>query len=95
MIEGIPLSLADVGGWGLSVLLVALVIVAIFRGWLSPKPHVDFLERRIEADADTIKTLTETNSVQARTIDKQTAVGDTVVKVMSSVQDAREGSEAT
>jgi hypothetical protein len=73
---------------GLLITLVALVIVSMFRGWLSPKPHVDFLTKRIETQQETIDVLTATNGVQARTIDKQTAVGETVVRVMSAVQEA-------
>jgi hypothetical protein len=86
---------------GLLITLTALVIISFFRGWIHPKSAVDFLQKRIETQdgiistqAGHISTLTATNSVQAQTIDKQTAVGDTVVKVMSSVQAARAEQES-
>lgn len=90
---GIPTGLADLGAWGLLITTVAFVLVSIFRGWIVVKLHYDTLLKRCEtAEAANAKLtennaqLTETNSVQARTIEKQTAVGDTVVKVMGAVQ---------
>lgn len=85
----IPTGLADLGAYGLLVTLVAFVIISIFRGWIVVKLHYDTLITRVELAEATVATLTATNAVQAATIQKQTAVGETVVKVMTSVQDAR------
>lgn len=92
---GIPTSLADMSANGLLILLVALVIVSLFRGWLIPKVHYQNVVKRADILQSTIDDLMETNAVQARTIDKQTVVGDTVIRVMSAVQDARTGSDSS
>lgn len=85
---GIPLGITELGPYALLVLLVATVVMALMKGWLIAKIHYDYIVQRSEALQGTVDKLTDTNSVQARTIDKQTAVGDTVVRVMTSVQDA-------
>lgn len=90
MIEGIPLSLADMSGWGLLVVLVAINFIGLFRGWVVPKSFYDLLVKRADHLEATVDNQRETIALQAKTIDKQTAIGNTVVRVMSSVQDARE-----
>ncbi|QWY82777.1 hypothetical protein PP641_gp037 [Arthrobacter phage SilentRX] len=85
---GLPLGITDMGPWALLILVVALVLTSLFRGWIIPKIHYDFIVKRSEAQQGTIEKQSETISVQARTIDKQTAVGDTVVRVMTAVQDS-------
>lgn len=90
-------GLAEVGPWALLVAVVAFVFTAIFRGWIIVKLHYDtLLERAVAAEtansrlAETNAVLVNTNDVQARTIEKQTAVGDTVERVMGAIQNARE-----
>lgn len=91
----IPTGLIDAGPWGLLVGVVAFVFLGIFRGWIIPRPHYDTLmARAIAAEAANTK-LAETNAVQAETILKNTAVGDTVIKVMGAIQDARESAGGT
>lgn len=92
---GIPTGLADLSAAGLLITLVAFIILSVFRGWIVVKLHYDTLLKRCETAEATVATLTETNAVQARTIEKQTAVGDTVVRVMNSVQEARAAEEST
>lgn len=99
---GIPTGLADLGAWGLLITLVAFVIISIFRGWIVVKLHYDtLLQRAVAAETANIKlaetnaVLVNTNDVQARTIEKQTAVGDTVEKVMGAIQDARTSAGGT
>lgn len=89
MLEGIPLSVADLSGWGLAVTLATLNVVGIFRGWVVPKPFYDLAVKRGDALQETADTQRETISTQSQTILKQTAVGDTVVRVVSSIQEAR------
>lgn len=84
----LPIGITELGPWALLILLVTLNITSLFKGWIIPKIHYDFIVTRSEAQQGTIEKQAETISVQARTIDKQTAVGDTVVRVMSSVQEA-------
>jgi hypothetical protein len=93
---GIPTNLIDAGPWGLLVGVVAFIFYGVFRGWIVPKPHYDTLmARALAAEAANEKLseraakLTETNSVQARTIDTQAAVGDTVTKLVDAIQNAR------
>jgi hypothetical protein len=92
----IPTNLIDAGPWGLLVGVVAFIFYGVFRGWIVPKPHYDTLmARALAAEAANEKLseraakLTETNSVQARTIDTQAAVGDTVSKLVDAIQAAR------
>lgn len=90
-----PTGLIDAGPWGLLVGVVAFVFYGVFRGWIIPRPHYDTLmARAIAAEAANTK-LAETNAVQAETILKNTAVGDTVIKVMGAIQDARESAGGT
>jgi hypothetical protein len=86
----LPTGLADAGPWALLVSVVAFIFYGVFRGWIVPKPHYDtLLERALAAEA-ALNKVTETNGVQADTILKSTAVGDTVIRVMGAIQDARE-----
>lgn len=85
---GFPLGITEMGPWALLILVVAAVFMALMRGWIIPKIHYDFVVKKSEAQQGTIEKQADTISVQARTIDKQTAVGDTVVKVMTAVQDS-------
>lgn len=92
----IPTHLIDVGAWGLLVGVVAFIFLGVFKGWIIPKPHYDALmARALAAEAanerlsERAARLTETNAVQASTIEKQTVVGETVQRVMSAVQEAR------
>lgn len=92
---GIPIAITELGPGALLILVVALFILAFVRGWIIPKVHYDFVVKKSEIQQGTIEKQSETISVQARTIDKQTAVGDTVVRVMSSVQEAAANSKAS
>ena len=89
---GLPAGITEMGPGALLILLVASVVVAFLRGWIVPKVHYDTVVALMNDWRDTALKLSDTNSVQARTIDKQTAVGDTVVRVMSTVQDAAQDS---
>lgn len=91
---GIPTGLADLGAWGLLITLVAFVLVSIVRGWLVVRLHYDAAIKRAETAEAALAKVNDVNAVQARTIEKQTAVGETVVKVMNSVQEARAAGEA-
>lgn len=92
---GVPPGIAEMSTGGLLILVVATVIVALLRGWLVPKVHYDTVVALMNEWRTTALQVTETNSVQARTIEKQTAVGETVVRVMSTVQDAARDSGTT
>jgi hypothetical protein len=103
-VDGFTLQtgLVEAGPWALLVAFAAFVIMSIFRGWIIVKLHYDtLLERAIAAETANIKlaetnaVLVNTNDVQARTIEKQTAVGDTVEKVMGAIQDARASAGGT
>lgn len=92
----IPTHLVEVGPWGLLVGVVAFIFYGVFKGWIIPKPHYDALmARALAAEAANEKLserasrLTETNAVQASTIEKTTVVGETVQRVMTAIQEAR------
>jgi hypothetical protein len=71
--------------------LLGLAMWLVLTGRLIPKSMYDVMVEAKNHWRNTAETLKETNSVQARTIEKQTAVGDSVIKVMGAVQDARDG----
>lgn len=92
----LPTALADLSAAGLLIVTVAFIIISLFRGWIVVKLHYEtLLARAIAAEeanvklSDALATLTATNSVQANAMEKNTAVGSTVEKVMSALQDAR------
>lgn len=97
-VDGVVINtgLVEAGPWALLIGTVALVLTSIFRGWIIVKIHYDtLLDRAVAAEsanvrlAETNSVLVNTNDVQARTIEKQAAVGDTVERVMGAIQDAR------
>lgn len=88
MIEDIPW--ATIGGFTPYGLLM-LAIWLILTGRLVPKNLYEVMVRAKDHWRDAAETLKETNAVQARTIEKQTTVGESVIKVMGAVQDARDG----
>jgi hypothetical protein len=91
-IEGwsIQTGLLEAGPWALLVGVVAFIFYGVFKGWIIPKPHYDTLLARAIAAETALAKVTDTNGVQADTILKNTAVGDTVIRVMGAIQDARE-----
>jgi len=89
---GIPTNLIDAGPWGITVGVVAFIFYGVFRGWIIPKPHYDTLMARTLAAEAALAKVTETNGVLADANLKNTAVGDTVIRVMTAIQDARQDS---
>lgn len=95
-------GLYEAGPWALLVGVVAFMFFALFKGWVIVKLHYDTLLTRCEAaEAANVKLseraalLTETNAVQARTLEKNAAVGETVNRVMGALQEARIASGGT
>ncbi|GAA1498817.1 hypothetical protein [Paeniglutamicibacter kerguelensis] len=64
-----------------------LAIWLILTSQLVPKSIYDVMVRAKEHWRDAAETLKETNAVQARTIEKQTMVGESVIKVMGAARD--------
>lgn len=87
---GIPTNLIDAGPWGLLVGVVSFIFYGVFRGWIVPKPHYDTLMARTLAAEAALAKVTDTNGVLADANLKNTAVGDTVIRVMTAIQDARQ-----
>lgn len=96
--DGLTLNtgLYEAGPWALLVAVVAFMFFSLFKGWVIVKLHYDtLLQRALAAEAANEKLseraakLTETNAVQARVIEKNTAVGETVTRVMNAIQEAR------
>lgn len=89
-------KLGEVGPWALLIAFVGFIVYGLFKGWIVPKPYYDSaLARATAAEAanerlsERASILTDTNSVQARTIEKNSAAADTTIKVMSALQEAR------
>lgn len=92
----LPTGLIEAGPWGLLVGVVAFMFFSLFKGWVVVKLHYDTLLARAEAaEAANVKLseraqlLTETNATLGQTIQQNTAVGDTVTRVMNAIQEAR------
>ncbi|NKG22391.1 hypothetical protein [Paeniglutamicibacter terrestris] len=71
--------------------LLGLAIWLILTGRLVAKCLYDVMVKVKEPWRSAAETQKETNAVQARTIEKQTMVGESVIKVMGAVQQARDG----
>lgn len=88
MLADIPwASLGSLTPYGLLMLAIWLILT----GRLVPKNLYEVMVRAKDHWRDAAETLKETNAVQARTIEKQTMVGESVIKVMGAVQEARDG----
>ena len=74
--------------------LLGLAIWLILTGKLVPKSLYDVMVDAKNHWRSAAETLKDTNAVQARTIEKQTTVGESVIKVMDAVQEARDGDPA-
>ncbi|EMQ98333.1 hypothetical protein [Paeniglutamicibacter gangotriensis] len=68
-----------------------LAIWLILTGKLIPRSMYDVMVTAKKEWKDAAETLRETNAVQAQTINKQQMVGESVIKVMGAVQEARDG----
>lgn len=88
----LPTGLADMSAYGLLVTLAAFMVISLFRGWIVVKLHYETLLKRCETAEAAVSRLIETNAIQAATIEKNSAVGDTVIRVMGAIQTARETS---
>lgn len=89
-------GLHQAGPWSLLVGVVAFVFLAMFRGWIIVKLHYDtLLARAVAAEEANEKLsaraamLTETNAVLARANEDHTAVGATVTKLVTAIQETR------
>lgn len=92
---GIPTSLADMSAVGLLIVLVATVIVSMFRGWLVAKSHYDTLAARAVAAEDANKRLAKNNDKLIMAVLAYGAVGETVEKLAASLHEVQEGAEET
>jgi hypothetical protein len=86
----IPTGLVEVGPWGLLVGVVAFIFYGVFKGWIIPKPHYDTLMARALAAEAANERLSSNNADLTQAALKNTAVGDTVEKLIVALQDARQ-----
>lgn len=99
---GLPSNLAEMSAGALLVTTVAFIIVAMFRGWIVVKLHYDtLLARAVAAEAANERltannaALTENNAKLAASVIQQGAVGETMEKLVSAIQDQREKAVGT
>lgn len=86
----LPINLVEVGPWGLLVSVVAFIFVGVVKGWIIPKPHYDTLMARALAAEAANERLSKNNSDLTQAALKNTAVGETVEKLVVALQDARQ-----
>ncbi|ALY10572.1 hypothetical protein FDH86_gp037 [Arthrobacter phage Tank] len=86
-VDGIafPTGLADMSAVGLLITLVAFFILALVRGWIVIKLHHDALLARAVAAEEANKRLSENNSKLTMAILAQSAVGETMTKLVDSL----------
>lgn len=93
MLEGIPLSLGDMSLGGLLIVQTSFIILALVKGWIVVKIHYDAAVKAAENYRTVSEKKTETIHLQAQTIHEHQVVGETVVRVMNTLQEAsKEGS---
>lgn len=94
MFEGIPLGLADLSVGALLILETAFIILALVKGWIVVKIHYDAAVKAAENYRAVSEKKTDTIHLQAQTIHEHQVVGETVVRVMNTLQEAsKEGSQ--
>ena len=56
MIEGVPLNIGEIGGWGVAALLMILIVMGFYRGYLYPRATVRMLldeaSKRLESEKE-------------------------------------------
>lgn len=87
MVEGIPIGVANLSAVGLLFFLVALLVMALVKGWLIPRAHYDTIVGLFNAQKVTTDRLLEINATQSQTMERQLAVGDAVEKIVDAIQD--------
>lgn len=90
MIEGIPLSVADLSGYGLAVVLIAFLVVSLVRGWLITRLQYCTMEETMKYYREAHTKDQETISILTRTVEKQTVVNDIVVSTMTTMKRLQE-----
>ena len=71
--------------------LLGLAVWMILTGRLVPRYLYEVMVKAKDQWRATAETLKDTNAVQASTIEKQTVVGASVIKVMGAIDEVREG----
>lgn len=71
--------------------LLMITVWMILTGRLVPRYLYEVMVKAKDQWRTTAETLKDTNAVQASTIDKQTVVGQSVIKVMGAIDDAKVG----
>lgn len=101
MLEGVPLNLVDVGGWGVAAILAALVVLALVKGRIYPSSTVDKLlvswRERLDSEKERANTWEEAwrkcqagHSVEARA-DRETSL-ETLTLVRRTLEAIQNGS---
>lgn len=89
MLEGIPW--AAIGGLTPAALL-SIAVLLILTGKIVPKATYDSMVEQKNFWRNTCGTQQETIHVQAQTISKQEVASDSIVKIMTAVQEANRDS---
>jgi len=93
MIEGIPFAVADLSLGGLLALILVTFVVALLKGWIVPKGQNDDTQRSRNYWRDSSLNKDKTIWALTQAVLESTAGNETVVKVMSTLQDKIEETE--
>lgn len=55
MLEGIPLNIGEVGGWGIATTLMILIVLGFYRGYLYPRATVEMLLKEAQSRLESEK----------------------------------------
>ena len=99
-LDGVQVNLGEVTIVTLLVIaliaLVVFMIISLVKGWVIVKMHYDTILARAQAAesanerlSDRQMILTQTNQTLVAAVEKNMATGDTVTKLVHSIQDAR------
>lgn len=86
MIEGVPIGVANLSAVGLLFVVITLLVVSLMKGWLIPRAHYDTIVALFNAQKTTTDRLLEVNHTQARAVERQLAVGESVEKIVDAIQ---------
>ena len=90
MIEGIPLSLAELAPGSLLVLLVAFFVLCLAKGWIVVKLHYDAVERSRDYWRDIAQKAVDTTHILSQANERNSVASEITVKTMAAMQEIRQ-----
>lgn len=90
MIEGIPISITEMGAPSLLILFIAFFVLSLAKGWIVVKLHYDAIERSRDYWRGAAEKAIDTAHLLAQANDKNSIATEATVKVMAAMQEFRQ-----